>query len=311
MTKINKLAMACILATASLGAQLSHAQGQVGDPYEHRKAIVSKYSSKKLTLGIFPGTVQGTDGFTLLSRYLPLTNLLSESTAAVVSFVPLRSKDDVVAAAKDRIYDFIYTNAETAVTATKEGFVPIARRNDPIQGAWVVKDASITGVEDLSGKKIGLVDKAMVSTLSKYELIEKKLTDKVTHVDIPSGGQDALVVALKEGIVDAILVRKTVADKLVKDGYKVVGTTKEVPGFLLMMNKTRGGAMEVGQSMAKGFLDLSPQNDTHARVLSGFDVGQDQGTPFVPAGAGDLDLMTKVLETVATAKFKTETLGKK
>lgn len=295
-------------------APAAPAAQNLDDPYEARRNILAKYrGASKYSLGLFPGTVSGTDGFTLLTRYLPLTNHLSEKTQSIVSFVPLVSRKDILKAVDAKNHDFLYINAETAVAALKAGYVPLVRRNDPIQGVWLAKaDSPLAAVTDLAGKRVGLVNGAMVSTLSKYELIEKKITDKVGLVDIPSGGQNALVLALKEGLVDSILIRKTVADKLVKEGgYKIIAETKIVPGFILMSNKMKSIPDSLSAAMAAGMLDLSATEASHSTILSGFDVGQEKGVPFVSATSADLELMGKVLDSVGPAKFKMEALGSK
>lgn len=287
---------------------------QLGTVYEERALLIDQLRGRtQYSLGLYPGRLENSDLFFMMRRYLPLVNFLSDRSGHLISFVPLKQSSQVLSAASASSYDFIYTSAETAVPAVASGYRPLIKRNDAIQGVWLVRaNSPIRSIDDLVGRKVGVIDKAMETTLSRFILIEKKIADKVNYLDASGAGQAGMVDALKTGIVDSIVLNKQDAARLIRDNantFKVLAETGEVPGFILLAKK--GTSEKIMGTMTNSFVNLRPTTLRQRDILNGFDAatGSSSAAAFSLATDEDLLYARRVVEAVRQANLKARSMA--
>ncbi|WP_416397231.1 phosphate/phosphite/phosphonate ABC transporter substrate-binding protein [Allohahella sp. A8] len=116
-------------------------------------AIGQVLENKVLTFGVVPQ--QATEK--LAREWVPLINLLSETTGLTIEFATAPSIPEFEARLAEGFYDFAYMNPyHFTMFNDAPGYVAIARQRDHvIQGIIVVSsDLGIESLEDLSGKNL-------------------------------------------------------------------------------------------------------------------------------------------------------------
>lgn len=275
-----------------------------GDPFEERRQVIDRYrKDAPLVIGVFPGTVTAdlNNSHNVLRRYLPFSNHLSTEMKRVVSFAPQLNVQEFKKEVAQKRFHAVYVNAEIGVSAVLAGYTPIARREEDIVSVVVVPaDASLAALKGLEGKKVGVVDQAMVTTLARGALLDAGVYSGVRLVDAGSSGTEALFNFLDNKTVDAIVVRKESADSALAKApgkYKIALTAGKAPGFILMAHPEMTSARE-REELASALLRLDGKRANDAAVIAGLD---GRAGTYVPAKGEDMAEMVKMLEKITTA----------
>lgn len=266
---------------------------------DERSLLVKALEDKEhYSVGLSTAASKNGDGYYTLSRYMPMFNYLSDRSGSLFTFVPMKDAAGYNEVIKNNIYDFLYTDAVTAVSAIKFGYRPLVKRSVSIQGAWVVKDRSvIKDIDDLMGKKVGAFDSKVETILTKFILNEKKMNTRVQYLSADGLGLDGLVEALNTDAVDSIVLDLRVAKDLVRKSggtYRILNETSEVPEAVLLVKK--GVADKVIGDVTSNLISIK------GRTLREKDIVSSMGSEVFPAFGlatfEDLLYARKVVESV-------------
>lgn len=188
----------------------------------------------------------------------------------------------------------------------KDGWTPIVGRSENIKAVLVAKkDFKYASPKDLQGKKIIAASGATVTYYAQYSLIENKVLKSKEDSLFSSQklNQGQLLDFLKNGQADLIVVRDTIAAKIIKDNpsYKIVYNAKEAPGHMLLVSPAF--APEKATMLKQIFLSLTPENEQHKNILSGLDGFQANDLkPFKEVSKESLELSDKVVSSLELPK---------
>lgn len=266
---------------------------------EERDLLVKAFENKEhYSVGLSTAASKNGDGYYTLSRYMPMFNFLSDRSGSLITFVPMKDVavyNDVI---KNNIYDFLYTDSVTAVSAIKFGYRPLVKRNVSIQGAWVVKDRSaIKDIDDLMGKKIGVFDEKVETILTKFILTEKKMNTRINYLSADGLGFDGLVEALNTDAVDSIVLDLRVAKDLVRKSggtYRILNETSEVPEAVLLVKK--GVSDKIIGDLTSNLISIRGRTVRERDIVSS--MGSEVFPAFGLATFEDLLYARKVVESV-------------
>lgn len=225
-----------------------------------------------LTLGVFPyvSPVQ------LAAFHAPLKDYLAKSLQRPVTLVTAPDFDSFVERTRLGQYDIIFTAPHLGRLAEiRDGYKPLVQTSHTVQGFFLArKDSDIHTIKDLRGKTVMIAQKvSIVYQMAEHTLRENGLVpgESVTIVDTRTHN-NAMQAPLR-GEADASVTGKLlwyVLDDAQKDQLRVIGTTQEAPGFLVMAHR-RLTARET-KEIRKLLLDFNLKPDSKSYfTTNGFD----------------------------------------
>jgi len=191
-----------------------------------------------LTLGVFPYVTP----VQLASFHTPLKDYLAKSLQRPVSLVTAPDFDSFVDRTREGQYDIIITAPHLGRLAeTRDGYKRLAQTRHVVQGIFLArKDSNIHRIEDLRGKNLMIAQKvSIIYQMAEHTLREKGLVPGESVTIVETRTHNNAMHAPLRGEADAS-VTGTLLWRVLKDDQKdqmrVIGTTEEAPGFMLMAN---------------------------------------------------------------------------
>lgn len=197
----------------------------------------------ELVLGVFPYVSPAQ----LVAFHTPLKEHLAKSLQRPVSLVTAPDFDSFVERTRQGQYDIILTAPHLGRLAeTRDGYKRLAMTGHTVQGIFLTrKDSAIQKIEDLRGKSVMIAQRtSIIYQMAEQLLREKELVPGETVTIIETRTHNNAMHAPLRGEADAsvtgtLLWQVLGADK--KEQIRVIGTTDEAPGFLMMANKRLPG----------------------------------------------------------------------
>ena len=195
--------------------------------------------NNELTLGVFPYVSPGQ----LASFHTPLKDYLANGLQRPITLVTAPDFNSFVERTSQGQYDIIITAPHLGRYAeTHDGYKRLAQTGHVVQGIFLArKDSNIQKIEDLRGKSVMIAQRVSII----YQMADRLLREKglvpgesVTIIDTRTHN-NAMYAPLR-GEADASVTGTLLWQVLKedqKDQMRVIGTTEEAPGFLVMANK--------------------------------------------------------------------------
>ena len=201
----------------------------------------SSMASEKteLTLGVFPYVSPGQ----LASFHTPLKDYLAESLQRPVALVTAPDFDKFVERTSQGQYDIIITAPHLGRFAeTHDGYKRVAQTGHFVQGIFLArKDSNIQKIEDLRGKTVMIAQPiSIIYQMAVHLLRQKGLVPGESVTVIETRTHNNAMYAPLRGEADASVTGTLLWQVLgeeQKDQMRVIGTTEEAPGFMVMANQ--------------------------------------------------------------------------
>lgn len=193
----------------------------------------------ELTLGIFPYVSPGQ----LATFHTPLKDYLAKSLQRPVSLVTAPDFDKFVERTSQGQYDIIITAPHLGRFAeTHDGYKRLVQTGHVVQGVFLTrKDSNIQKIEDLKGKTVMIAQRvSIIYQMAEQTLRENGLIPGESVTIIETRTHNNAMYAPLRGEADASVTGTLlwqVLQEEQKDQMRVIGTTEEAPGFLVMANK--------------------------------------------------------------------------
>lgn len=191
-----------------------------------------------LTLGVFPYVTPAQ----LAAFHTPLKDYLAKSLGRPVTLVTAPDFMSFVERTREGQYDIIITAPHLGRLAeTRDGYKRLAQTGHTSQGIFLArKDSNIHRIEDLRGKTVMIAQKiSIIYQMAEHMLREKDLVPGESVTIIETRTHNNAMHAPLRGEADAsvtgTLLWRVLKDEQ-KDQMRVIGTTEEAPGFMLMAN---------------------------------------------------------------------------
>jgi phosphonate transport system substrate-binding protein len=191
-----------------------------------------------LTLGVFPYVTP----VQLAAFQTPLKEYLAENLRRPVTLVTAPDLNSFVDRTRDGQYDIVITAPHLGRLAeTRDGYKRIAQTSHTVQGFFLArKDSGIHKIEDLKDKTVMIAQKvSIVYQMAEHTLRAKGLVPGESVTIIETRTHNNAMQAPLRGEADASVTGKLlwlVLGDEQKDQMRVIGTTEEAPGFVLMAN---------------------------------------------------------------------------
>jgi phosphonate transport system substrate-binding protein len=191
-----------------------------------------------LTLGVFPYVTP----VQLTQFHTPLKDYLAKSLERPVTLVTAPDFDSFIERTREGQYDIIITAPHLGRLAeTRDGYKRLAQTRHVVQGIFLTrKDSNIYKIEDLRGKNVMIAQRvSLIYQMSERLLREKGLVPGESVTIIETRTHNNAMQAPLRGEADAsvtgTLLWRVLGEEQ-KDQMRVIGTTEEAPGFMLMAN---------------------------------------------------------------------------
>lgn len=244
-----------------------------------------------LTLGVFPyvSPVQ------LAAFHTPLKDYLAESLQRPVTLVTAPDFNSFVDRTREGQYDLVFTAPHLGRLAeTRDGYKRLAQTSHTVQGFFLVrKDSNIQKIKDLKGKSVMIAQKvSIVYQMAEHTLRKNGLMHGESVTIIDSRTHNNAMLAPLRGEADASVTGKLLwygLDDEQKNQLRVIGTTEEAPGFLVMAHP-RLATQDI-EKIKKLLLDfnLKPGSESYF-TINGFDKFQ----PVDDRAMKELDPYTRI-----------------
>lgn len=204
-----------------------------------------------LVLGVFPYVTP----VQLAQFHAPLKDYLAASLGRPVTLVTAPDFMGFVERTRRGEYDLIVTAPHMArVAESRDGYQRIAQTDHLVQGIFLTrKDSNIQRIEDLRGKRVMIAQQVSII----YQMAEQLLRqhglvpgESVTIVETRTHN-NAMHAPLRgeaDASVSGTLLFRVLENEQ-KQQLRVIGTTEEAPGFVLMAHR-RVPATEVAKIRA-------------------------------------------------------------
>jgi len=192
-----------------------------------------------LVLGVFPYVSPGQ----LAAFHTPLKEHLARSLQRPITLVTAPDFQAFIDRTQAGQYDIIITAPHLGRLAeTRDGYQRLAQTGHAVQGIFLArKDSDIHKIDDLKGKSVMIAQKvSIIYQMAEQLLRQKGLVPGESVTIIETRTHNNAMHAPVRGEADAS-VTGTLLWRVLEDDQKnrlrVIGTTEELPGFLLMANK--------------------------------------------------------------------------
>jgi phosphonate transport system substrate-binding protein len=196
----------------------------------------------ELTLGVFPYVSPAQ----LATFHTPLKDSLAKSLQRPMSLVTAPDFDSFVERTHQGQYDIIITAPHLGRLAeTRDGYQRLAQTGHFVQGIFLTrKDSNIRKIEDLRGKTVMIAQRtSIIYQMAEQLLRENGLVPGESVTIIETRTHNNAMSAPMRGEADASVTGTLLWQVLGEDQknqMRVIGTTDEAPGFLVMANRRVG-----------------------------------------------------------------------
>ena len=192
----------------------------------------------ELVLGVFPYVSPAQ----LVAFHTPLKDHLAKSLQRPVTLVTAPDFDSFVERTRQGQYDIILTAPHLGRLAeTRDGYKRLAMTGHSVQGIFLTrKDSNIQKIEDLKGKSVMIAQRTSIIFQMAEELLKEKglvpgkdvtIVETRTH----NNAMHAPLRGEADASVTGTLLWQVLGQEH-KDQMRVIGTTDEAPGFVMMAN---------------------------------------------------------------------------
>ncbi|MGV8991713.1 MAG: phosphate/phosphite/phosphonate ABC transporter substrate-binding protein [Thiobacillus sp.] len=193
----------------------------------------------ELILGVFPYVSPAQ----LIAFHTPLKDHLAKRLQRPVTLVTAPDFDSFVERTRLGQYDIILTAPHLGRLAEmRDGYQRLAMTGHTVQGIFLTrKNSPIQRIEDLKGKSVMIAQRtSIIYQMAEALLREKGLVpgENVTIIDTRTHN-NAMHAPLRgeaDASVTGTLLWQVLGEEQ-KDQMRVIGTTDEAPGFMMMANK--------------------------------------------------------------------------
>lgn len=192
-----------------------------------------------LVLGVFPYVTP----VQLAQFHAPLKDYLAERLKRPVTLVTAPDFMTFVERTRAGNYDLIITAPHMGRLAeTRDGYQRIAQTGHTVQSLFLArKDSGIERIEDLKGRRVMIAQKvSLIYQMAEHMLRSKGLVPGETVTIIETRTHNNAMHAPLRGEADAsvtgTLLFKVLEDEQKKQ-LKVIGSSPEMPGFMVMANR--------------------------------------------------------------------------
>lgn len=192
-----------------------------------------------LVLGVFPYVTP----VQLAQFHTPLKDYLARQLGRPVTLVTAPDFMSFVERTRDGQYDLIITAPHLGRLAeTRDGYQRLAQTGHTVQGIFLApRDSDIERIEDLKGKRVMIAQKvSIIYQMAEQLLRQKGLVPGQTVTIVETRTHNNAMHAPLRGEADAS-VTGTLLFRVLEDEQKkrlrVIGTTEEAPGFLVMAHR--------------------------------------------------------------------------
>ena len=282
--------------------------------YLERQQLINKYGNGAyLNIGWYAGVVEAADFLALMERYLPLSNYLTKKTKMLTIIITDKLDRDITQDAANNELDIVYTSAIYGSSLIEKGWIPLVGRRDPVNGVILsLANTTIKENKDLIGKKIFGAYGGTTTYSVKYSLKNAGLLDKMHYIETRTD-QNQLLQTLNTGIIDGIIVRDLVAERMIKQNpnkYKIVFKGQDGLGHMLFANPKLN--KEKTDLFVKAIMELTPDIEEYKEILKGLDgYRETDKQPFIARKADDLMVPKQVYAVITQLPVKTELIFKK
>ena len=195
-------------------------------------------ASESVRFAIFPYVSPGK----LVQFHLPLKKHLEQSLGRPVSLVSAPDFDTFAQRTADGEYDYVLTAPHLARLAERRsGYQRVARTLHVVQGIFLARvDSNIDSLAELENKTVTMAARvSIIFQMAEHQLGALGLHDGVNLTIRETSTHNNAMYAPLRGESDASITGILLWRKLGqahKQRLRVIGTTPEAPGFMLMAN---------------------------------------------------------------------------
>jgi phosphonate transport system substrate-binding protein len=195
--------------------------------------------NKELVLGVFPYVSPAQ----LAAFHTPLKDYLAQSLQRPVTLVTAPDFSSFIERTSQGQYDIIITAPHLGRFAeTHDGYKRLAQTGHFVQGIFLArKDSGIRTIGDLRGKTVMIAQPvSIIYQMAVHMLRENGLVPGKSVTILDSRTHNNSMYAPLRGESDASVTGTLlwqVIGKEQRDQMRVIGTTDEAPGFMVMANK--------------------------------------------------------------------------
>lgn len=279
MNKLSKTLLALTLSTLALGVNAQSTK----NVFVERTDFVQKYTvAQPITISWYIGGVEVSEFKDLIDRYLSFSNYL---TTKLDHLVVIDTTPNDLKAGNEAIkgnYDLVYTTALISGQLAEAGWKPIVARteNTNLVVVALASNKLINSEKDFKNTLIITTNGSSLARTIGYSLIQNKFIENAPLKENKNFkprpvGQEQLVDVLKNKQTDGILIRDTLAKKIMDASpgqYKIVYKAPSVLGGVLLASPNFDNAkLEVVRRAFKG-LDNLDRTDPVLKAIDGLGV---------------------------------------
>lgn len=269
----------CLVSCLNMGAWAQE-NGMVSkNLFAQRQDLIKKYGvASPISIGWYTGGVTNMDARTLWNNYLLLGNYLSEKLNKLV-IVEADKNDREIAVDAIQNMDAVYTSALMGSQLVKAGWKPVVGRSDDLHGVILTQNnILINSAQDIKKIKVAAASGATVTQFTEYSLIKdgvydlKDMQDNNSNFKVLNTKQTQMLEILKNKQADGIVVRESVANKMMKDNpgqFKISYKALVAPGHMLYVRP--GVSEDVASRLKDALLSLNPDVPSNKAILDNLD----------------------------------------
>jgi phosphonate transport system substrate-binding protein len=248
-------------------------------------------SPSVLRVGVLPDESE----VVLRQRYEPLLRYLSEATGLSLELVIPRDYGQLLELFGQEKVDLAYFGGFTFIRAREQfGAVPLVMRDTDVhfRSYFLARsDDPAKTIADFRGKRLAFGSEFSTSghLMPRHFLRDMGISAETYFGEVRfSGAHDQTAVWIRDGISDlgaanSAIIKNMFADgRLDADQVRIVWETPPYPDYVWAARSELDEA--VRERILGAFLQLSPNHEAQAKILSGVNAGG-----FLPARAGDFD----------------------
>jgi ABC-type phosphate/phosphonate transport system substrate-binding protein len=249
-------------------------EGEELDPFVRRQAILQRFK-RHIDIYFYPSAKGNNETYHLLRNFLPVMNHLSMKMGAVVNFVPMKNVSLFKTHAKNKVPDLLFVHAPITETAIPAGYQVVLYSEETLTTTFLVlTDSPMKTIADLKGKSIGWASSSQNANQARYELLEAGIAQDVKTFDVGNAGQQALASSLSSRNVDALVVRHTLADSMIKTNpsFRKLHEKFHGPGFAFLIRPSTFSERDVN-ALVEAMLEVGPTKPRYQDVYEGMKNG--------------------------------------
>lgn len=284
MNKLSKTLLALTLSTLALSVNAQSTK----NVFAERTDLVQRHTvAQPITLGWYIGAVEVSEFKDLVDRFLSFSNYLTTKLDRLVVIDTLTTDIKAGNESVKNKYDLVYTTSLIAGQLAEQGWKPLVARTENINLVIVAlkSNTAVNSEKDFKNIVIATTNGSSLARTIGYGLMRDKLIENAPLKENRNFkprpvGQEQLVDILKNKQTDAIIIRDSLAKKIMDSSpnqYKIVYKANSVLGAVLLASPNFDNSKL--ESVRSAFKSLDNLDSTDP-VLKAID-GLKAGTPNV------------------------------